>query len=509
MTNWKEFAESFKLNETKLNEREIKDKLKDLIINSVKKIVPDEKFGIMFSGGVDSSTIALICKQLGCKFTCYVAGLDDKDMEEAQDLIWAKKVAKKYGFKLKVIKIKLGDVEKYIKKVVDVIKDTNVIKIGVGLPVYLCCEQAKKDKIKFLFSGLGSEEIFAGYDRHRKSSDINKECLNGLSIIEERDLSRDLPISKENNVELLTPFLDEELVEFSLRIPSKYKIKMGNVKYILREAAEEIGLDKEIAFRPKKAAQYGSKFDGGINKLAGKLSKTEYLSQFLPKLKLGCLVSGGKDSIYALYLMKKRGFDVKCLITMKSENEDSYMFHTPNVDLVKYQAESIGIPLFTGVTKGEKEIELLDLEKVLEQAKEKYGIEGITTGALYSDYQRERIEKICEKLNLKVFSPLWHIDQEKLLKDLIKDGFEVILVKIAAEGLNKSYLGKKIDEGMIKDLIKLNGRIGLNICGEGGEYESFVLNGPIFKKRIYIIKAKKNIWSENTGEYIIESIELK
>lgn len=509
MINWKEFAESFKLNELKLNEREIKDKLKDLIISSVKKIVPDEKFGIMFSGGVDSSTIALICKQLGCKFTCYVAALDDKDMEEAQDLIWAKKVAKKYDFKLKIIKVKLEDVEKYIKKVVDVIGDTNVVKVGVGLPVYLCCEQAKKDGIKFLFSGLGSEEIFAGYDRHRKSSDINKECLNGLSVIEERDLSRDLPIAKKNNIKLLTPFLDEDLVEFSLRIPAKYKIKDGNVKHILREVAEDIGLDKELAFRPKKAAQYGSKFDRGINKLAGKLSKTEYLSKFLPKLKLGSLVSGGKDSLYAAYLMKKRGYSLECLISIKSANEYSYMFHTPNVDLVKYQAESMDIPLFTGVTKGEKEIELKDLEKILKQAKEKYGIEGITTGALYSDYQRERIEKICGKLDLKVFSPLWHIDQEKLLRDLIKDGFEVIISSIAADGFDKSFLGRKIDEKLIFDLVELNKKNGINIAFEGGEAETFVLNCPLFKKKIIIDKADIKMETENCGTYIIKKIHLE
>ena len=509
MTNWKEFAESFKLNELKLNENELKEKLKYLIINSVKKRIPDEKFGIMFSGGVDSSTIALICKQLGCKFTCYVAALDDKAMEEAQDLIWAKKVAKKYDFKLKIIKVKLEDVEKYIKKVVDVIKDINVVKVGVGLPVYLCCEQAKKDGIKFLFSGLGSEEIFAGYDRHRKSSDINKECLNGLSLIKERDLSRDLPIAKENNIELITPFLDEELVEFSLRIPAKYKIQDNSVKYVLREVAEEIGLDKEIAFRPKKAAQYGSKFDRGIDKLAGKISKSEYLSQFMTKLRLGCLVSGGKDSLYAAYLMKQRGYSLECLISIKSANEYSYMFHTPNIDLVKYQSKSMDIPLFTGVTKGEKEIELLDLEKVLEQAKDKYKIEGITTGALYSDYQRERIEKICKKLDLKVFSPLWHINQEKLLKDLIKDGFEVILIKVAADGFDKSFLGKIIDEKMIFDLVELNKKIGINIAFEGGEAETFVLNCPLFKKKIIIDKADIKMESENCGTYIIKKVHLE
>ena len=158
-------------------EKKIIAELERLLVEAVKKRVPEGRFGIMFSGGLDSTLIALICKKLGRDFVCYTAALSEPGMEEAQDLVWAKKVAKDLGLKHKIIKIDLKETEKYIKKLVEIIDEPNVVNIGVALPVYLSCLQAKKDKIDVIFSGLGSEEIFAGYERHVAAKNINKYIL--------------------------------------------------------------------------------------------------------------------------------------------------------------------------------------------------------------------------------------------------------------------------------------------------------------------------------------------
>jgi len=477
-----------------------------LLEKSVKKNASDKKVGLLFSGGVDSSVIALILKKLNVDFTCYTTAFEDDEMQEAEDLVYARKAANALGLRLRVVKVK--DVEKYIEKIIDVIEDCDVIKVGVGLPVYLGCREAKKDGCKVIFSGLGSEEIFGGYERHRKASDVNKECVNGLLGIYERDITRDVKISEFFGLELKVPFLDKELVEYSLRIPGIYKINKNGVKMILRESALKLGLVEEIALRKKRAAQYGSNFHKAIRKLSKKKGFKfikDYLRSLFP---LGALVSSGKDSLYAMHLMMKKGFDVKCLISVKSENPDSYMFHVPNVDLVKLQAESIGVPFLEGVTKGEKEKELKDLEKVLKEAKEKFGIKGIVTGAIFSEYQKKRIENVADKLNLKVFSPLWHMDQEKEIREIINNKFKFIITKIASEGLDKSWLGRVITEKDVDKLVGLNKKIGLNVAFEGGEAETLVIDAPLFKKKINIVDYEIKEESENVAEIVVKKAEL-
>jgi len=495
--------------ENKKPEKMIKAEVKELLIKAIEKLAPDDKFGILFSGGVDSSTIAYICKTLKKDFVCYTAALSEEGMKEAEDLIWAKMVAKEYGLNLRIKILRLNEVENYIKKISSIINSTNVVKIGVGLPVFLGLEMAKKDGIRHVFTGLGSEEIFAGYERHRVSEDINKECLRGLLSLEERDFSRDEPIADHFNIKLLLPYLDEALVDYTLKVPEKYKLNKTQNKIILRKAALDLGLKKEFAERKKRAAQYGSKFDRAIKKLAktnGFKYKKDYLDSFKPML--GALVSGGKDSLYAMYKMQKSGYKIGCIIKIISENPDSYMFHTPAMDMIDLQAESLGIPLIEHRTKGIKEEELKDLKNALKKAKDRYGIQGISTGALYSSYQKDRIGKLCDDLNLEAHSPLWHMDQEEEMREIIDKGFDFIFTSIAADGLDKSWLGRKITKKDIDALSKINKKIGLNIAGEGGEFESLVLDMPNFSKKIKIEKGKILMEKKHTGEYIIEKAVL-
>jgi len=197
-------------------------------------------------------------------------------------------------------------------------------------------------------------------------------------------------------------------------------------------------------------------------------------------MKLGVLFSGGKDSNYALYRASKTD-EVKVLITLDSDNEESYMFHTP-INAVEKQAKNLKIPLIKFKTKGEKEEELKDLKKAIEKAKKEFKIEGIVTGAVASTYQASRIQKICDELDLWCFNPLWQMNQEKLLRDLIKDGFKFKIVKVAADGLDNSWINRIIDKKAVGEFIKLKEKYGINVNGEGGEYESEVIESPLFRK---------------------------
>lgn len=499
--------------ELKDKKEEIINKLEKLIIEAVKIRVPERKFGLLLSGGIDSTLIAFVLKKLGCDFICYNAYFDDPALKVSEDLDFAKKAAEKLRLNLKILKLSAADVEKYLDKIVPLIEDSNVVKVGVALTFYAACLEAKKDGCKVIFSGLGSEEIFGGYQRHKESLNINKECVSGLLKMYERDNYRDDVITMNNNLELRLPFLDKKLVEYSLKIPGKYKIAEGMDKKILRETALKMGLFKEVVERRKKAAQYGSNFHKGLKKLAKKNRFNRisaYLRQFYPShnLRLGALISSGKDSIYAMYVMMKQNYEIGCMISIKSANKDSFMFHTPGIEMVKMQSESIGIPLIEHETKGEKEKELKDLKKALEIAKKKYKIDGVITGALFSNYQRERIEKIADSLGLKIFSPLWHINQETLLREIIGNGFNFIITKIAADGLDRSWLGKEISLSDVDKLVKLNEKVGFNIAFEGGEAETLMISGPIFKRPIIIEDFEIIMEKDYIGELKIKKARL-
>ncbi len=493
--------------------KELTKKTAGYIINAIAKRIPDQKFGILFSGGIDSTIIAEVCKQLNVDFTCYTAAITEKGLTPARDLVWAKKVAQEQGFRLKIKEANLNEAERALKKVVPLIEDSNVVKAGVALTFYLACREAKKDGLKVIFSGLGSEEIFAGYQRHTHAFNVNRECIYGLLNMYERDNYRDDVITMNNNLELRVPFLDKALVDFAVKIPHKYKLSKNQNKIILREAGKLLGIPDFICQRKKLAAQYGSKTDKAITKIAHKNGyrfKSDYLKTLYPSpnLKLGVLFSSGKDSCYAMYRMFRQNYEIRCLLTIKSKNPDSYMFHTPNIDLTEVQSKCLGIPLLSRESSGKKELELEDLKKLLSEAKEKYKINGVVSGALFSNYQRERIEKICDELSLKVFSPLWHMDQEVEMKELVSNKFEFIFSSISAYGLDESWLGKIIDNKDIEKLSELNETIGFNVAGEGGEYESFVIDMPMFKQKIRIKDAEIKKESKERMFYIIKKYDL-
>lgn len=220
-------------------------------------------------------------------------------------------------------------------------------------------------------------------------------------------------------------------------------------------------------------------------------------------MRVAVLYSGGKDSNMAMYKAKKLGYEIACLITLAPSREDSWMFHFPNIELTKLQAKSLNLPLIYEKTEGEKEKELEDLVRAIKKAVKRYKIKGIVSGAIESKYQKKRVDRICKDLKLKSIAPLWHINHEKYLKE-VSDKFEVIITAVAAEGFDETWLGRKIDDSFIKDIGELNKKYGINITLEGGEGETLVINSPIFRKKIKIIKAKKLMENKCTGKLIIE-----
>ncbi|HJX50534.1 MAG TPA: diphthine--ammonia ligase [Candidatus Nanoarchaeia archaeon] len=215
-------------------------------------------------------------------------------------------------------------------------------------------------------------------------------------------------------------------------------------------------------------------------------------------MRCGVLFSGGKDSCYSAYLAKNHGNELACLITLISENPESYMFHTPSISKTSKQAKAMNIPLLIHKTKGEKEKELKDLQDAIKIAKDKYKIEAIVTGALHSVYQASRIQKICDTLGLQCINPLWHKDEVAYLQELIDDRFKVMIIGVFAYPLDKSWLGRIIDTKFIDDVKKLKEKYKIHVAGEGGEFETFVLDCPLFNKPLNlinkIISGEKNSW---------------
>ena len=223
-------------------------------------------------------------------------------------------------------------------------------------------------------------------------------------------------------------------------------------------------------------------------------------------MRLGVLFSGGKDSTLALHMAAEKE-EAACLITVVSNNPESYMFHTPNIDVTALQAEALGLPLVSVVTEGRKEEELEDLERAITEAKNKFQIDGVVTGAVESVYQSSRVQRICNRLDVWCFNPLWKHDQKALLEKLVEKNFKVVISGIFAYPLDEKWLGKQIEPQVIARLVELQSQYGISPSGEGGEIETTVLDAPMFKQRIEILNSAVEA-KGNCGVYIIKQARL-
>jgi len=211
-------------------------------------------------------------------------------------------------------------------------------------------------------------------------------------------------------------------------------------------------------------------------------------------MKVAALFSGGKDSVFSIYIAKQWGWDISHLVTVYPENKDSWMFHSINIHLTEKLSEAINIPLIRKQTKGKKEEELNDLKEILKDL----DINGVISGAIASEYQRTRIEKICHEIGIKSFTPIWHKNQELILREQINAGFDIIIVGVFAYGFDETWLGKTINGKTINDILQLKKKYSINTAGEGGEFETLTLNGPIFRKKLILDKISKE-WKRDNG----------
>jgi len=206
------------------------------------------------------------------------------------------------------------------------------------------------------------------------------------------------------------------------------------------------------------------------------------------------LFSGGKDSSWALYRALQSDRGVSHLVTVHP-GEASYMYHVPATRLARLAAESVGLPLVevdpesfdaeaAADSGAQGDRELAPLEAALADLDAEAGLAGVTAGAVESEYQTSRIRGMCDRLGLELYAPLWGEDPRELVEAMLEAGFEILIVQVAARGLDESWLGRTLDRTALADLEALNEEYGVHVLGEGGEFETLVVDGPHMDRRI-------------------------
>lgn len=262
-----------------------KESVQEALTHAVTQRIPKTRFGLMLSGGVDSSTLALLLKKQGADFCCYTVGI-----EGANDLDWSQQVAETLDLEHNFKVLSLDDIHELLCTLAplflttELSEENQAVLFGVAAVELGCIKLAQADGITHFFGGLGSEEIFAGYNRHNGARDINEECWRGLVNMWKRDLVRDCTLATHTGITVSTPFLDADLIVAAMGISGEEKIKDTVKKAILRQISESLGLPPEFAWRKKQAAQYGSRIDKAIEKLAkqkGFSYKRDYLASLV------------------------------------------------------------------------------------------------------------------------------------------------------------------------------------------------------------------------------------
>jgi len=226
-------------------------------------------------------------------------------------------------------------------------------------------------------------------------------------------------------------------------------------------------------------------------------------------MNLAALFSGGKDSTYSIFETQNHGHVVTCLVTILANSEDSHLLHHPNVALTSLQAKSMKIPQITITAKSsDTESELENLKEALSAAKKEYRIEGIVHGGILSEFQKTKFEGVAKDLGLQVISPLWQKNQTQYMRLLLDSGFEFIITSVSTDGLDKSWLGKKITKDDLDKLEQLSEKYKFNLSFEGGEAETFVVNCPLFSNPIEIQDSFIS-WDGYRGRFEIVRAKIK
>ncbi|MEM3451454.1 MAG: diphthine--ammonia ligase [Nitrososphaerales archaeon] len=209
--------------------------------------------------------------------------------------------------------------------------------------------------------------------------------------------------------------------------------------------------------------------------------------------------SGGKDSILALHKAWMQGVKIVGIVTMLPENPYSMLYHAHNVKHVKSIAESIGINWYG--FKAEEKDEKGSLERALKELK----VDLLISGCIASKYQKDILNNVAESVNMKHFTPLWNMKAYDVLKEIIFMKMDVMIVSVAAYGLDKKWLGKHLTQKNVNELLRLSEKYHFNPIGEGGDYDSFVLDAPLYKKRLVPLKVAKK-WEKDSGALEIQEL---
>jgi len=225
-------------------------------------------------------------------------------------------------------------------------------------------------------------------------------------------------------------------------------------------------------------------------------------------MKVAALFSGGKDSTYSIYKVKQMGHDVKCLVTIFPKSSNSHLLHFSTIESTELQSRTLEIPqIISTLDSDELKEEMNVLEMLLEKAKHDFQIEVLVHGGISSEFQKKCFEKICEKIDLKIITPLWKINAKEYMNDLIDSKFKFILTSVSSGGLDETWLGKIISADDISQLDKLSNKYGFNLNFEGGEAETFVIDCPLYSHPIKI-KKSKTVWDGYIGRFEIEDAHL-
>ena len=226
-------------------------------------------------------------------------------------------------------------------------------------------------------------------------------------------------------------------------------------------------------------------------------------------MRLAALYSGGKDSTFSIFKAKQAGHDIACLLSMRPSSDESLLFHYPNTWLTDLLSNAMHIPLASfKVDNASKDGEVEALEQAIISAKSVHNIDGIVHGAISSNFQNQLIKRICDNNSLEMIAPLWNIEVDGYLDELLSEKFQAIFVSVSAMGLERCWLGRALDRSSLVMLSTLSKKFGFNLALEGGEAETLVLDCPLFAKQSISIDKACVHWDGQRGIFEILEASL-
>jgi len=462
--------------------------------------------GVLFSGGLDSSLLASLTKaELAARGRegprLYTAGAHSEGKVMPEDVTAAEEAAKELGLPWRASLNDLESSRDLIQSVAKVVDDFNVVKGGVGMTMLAACRLAAEEGVAFVLSGLGSEELFAGYRRHASQAaegqqddgvpaGINRECVAGLRQMYQRDLQRDHAVGELVGVRILFPFLDDDLVREALNVPAKHKLGQEyhdlvasththGDKAILRRVSQLAGVPGSAESRRKRAAQYGSRFHFALQNLAGrKKRRCDYVAG-LPGVrygKLALLYTSGKDSAQAYHTRRKEQCPFSCLIAPPPNGN-----HAAHATAVLF-AECVGLPVVVMPPFEGSGGYGASVAAALEESMLRYRCEGAVCGHVDNAEQLEAVALACDGLHLRMNAPMWHQDPPwRILTLMVTDGCHLVVSQCHIRGM-AHLVGRRAST--IPEVEALVGELAqpVDSVGDHGLFDVIVTQSPFFSQ---------------------------